>query len=67
MEYHKLIDGIVIDSADEALAEGLRASGVEVLVAQTYMRTADDRLQLARAVLEFARAVRLRKEVAADA
>jgi LPPG:FO 2-phospho-L-lactate transferase len=67
MEYHRLIDGIVIDSADEALAEGMRASGVEVLVAQTYMRTAGDRLQLARAVLEFARAVRLRKEVAADA
>ena len=59
--------GIVIDDADEALAEGIRASGFEVLVAQTYMRTAEDRLKLARAVLEFARAVRLRKEVAADA
>jgi hypothetical protein len=31
------------------------------------MRTPDDRLRLARAVLEFARAVRLRKEIAADA
>ena len=67
MEYYRLIDGIVIDEADEALAEGIRASGFEVLVAQTYMRTAEDRLKLARAVLEFARAVRLRKEVAADA
>lgn len=67
MEYHRLIDGIVIDSADEALAEGIRASGFEVLVAPTFMRNADDRLRLARAVLEFARAVRLRKEVAADA
>jgi LPPG:FO 2-phospho-L-lactate transferase len=67
MEYYKLIDGIVIDTADEALAEGIRASGFEVLVAQTYMRNADDRLKLAREVLEFARAVRLRKEVAADA
>jgi hypothetical protein len=38
-----------------------------VLVAPTFMRNADDRLKLARAVLEFARAVRLRKEVAADA
>jgi LPPG:FO 2-phospho-L-lactate transferase len=67
MEYYKLIDGIVIDSADESLAEGIRASGFEVLVAPTYMRNSDDRLKLARAVLEFARAVRLRKEVAADA
>lgn len=67
MEYYKLIDGIVIDSADEPLAEGIKACGFEVLVAPTFMRNADDRLKLARAVLEFARAVRLRKEVAADA
>jgi LPPG:FO 2-phospho-L-lactate transferase len=67
MEYYKLIDGIVIDSADEALAEGIRASGLHVLAAPTFMRTPDDRLKLARAVLEFARQVRLRKEVAADA
>jgi LPPG:FO 2-phospho-L-lactate transferase len=67
MEYRGLIDGMVIDSADEELAEGIRASGFEVLVVPTYMRSAEDRLRLARAVLEFARAVRLRKEVAADA
>jgi LPPG:FO 2-phospho-L-lactate transferase len=67
MEYYKLIDGIVIDSADEALAEGIRASGFEVLAAPTFMRNAEDRLKLARTVLEFARAVRLRREVAADA
>lgn len=67
MEYRGLIDGIVIDSADEALAEGIQASGFEVLAVPTYMRGAEDRLKLAREVLEFARAVRLRKEVAADA
>jgi LPPG:FO 2-phospho-L-lactate transferase len=67
MEYRGLIDGIVIDSADEALAEGIQASGFEVLAVPTYMRSAEDRLKLAREVLEFARAVRLRKEVAADA
>jgi LPPG:FO 2-phospho-L-lactate transferase len=66
MEYYKLIDGIVIDSADEALAEGMRASGFEVLATPTFMRTAEDRIRLARAVLEFARAVRLRKEAAAE-
>lgn len=67
MEYRGLIDGIVIDSADEALAEGIRASGIQVLATPTYMRTAEDRLRLARSVLEFARAVRLRNEIAADA
>jgi LPPG:FO 2-phospho-L-lactate transferase len=67
MEFRGLIDGIVIDSVDEALAEGIRASGFQVLTTPTYMRTAEDRLTLARAVLEFARAVRLRKEIVADA
>jgi LPPG:FO 2-phospho-L-lactate transferase len=67
MEYRGLIDAIVIDGADEALAEGIRASGFQVLATPTYMRTPEDRLRLARAVLEFARAVRLRKEIAADA
>jgi len=66
MEYRKLIDGIVIDSADEALAEGIRAGGVEVLAVPTFMRNADDRLKLAHAVLDFARDVRMRREVAAD-
>lgn len=67
MEYHKLIDGIVVDTADEALVEGIRASGFHVLATPAFMRTAEDRLRLARSVLEFARAVRLRKEIAADA
>lgn len=67
MEYHKLIDGIIVDSADEALVEGIRASGIHALAVPTLMRTPEDRLKLARATLEFARAVRLRKEIAADA
>ncbi len=67
MEYHKLIDGIIVDSADEGLVEGIRASGMHALAVPTLMRTPEDRLKLARATLEFARAVRLRKEIAADA
>jgi len=67
MEYHKLIDGIVIDTADEGLAEGIRASGFHVLATPTFMRTPEDRLRLARSVLDFARAVRLRREIEADA
>jgi LPPG:FO 2-phospho-L-lactate transferase len=67
MELRGLIDGIVIDNADEGLAEGIRASGFHVLATPTFMRTPEDRVKLARSVLEFARAVRLRKEIAADA
>jgi LPPG:FO 2-phospho-L-lactate transferase len=67
MEYRGLIDGIVIDTADEALAEGIRASGFEVLAVPTFMRSAEDRLRLARAVLEFARDVRSGRKIAADA
>lgn len=67
MEYYKLIDGIIVDSADEALVEGIRASGIHALAVPTLMRTPEDRLKLARATLEFARAVRLRKEIAEDA
>ena len=62
-----MLGGLVGDSADEALVEGIRASGIHALAVPTLMRTPDDRLRLARAVLEFARAVRLRKEIAADA
>jgi LPPG:FO 2-phospho-L-lactate transferase len=67
MEFRGLIDGIVIDTADEALAEGIRASGFEVLAVPTFMRNAEDRLVLARAVLEFARDVRTNREIAASA
>lgn len=67
MEYYKLIDGVIVDSADEALVEGIRASGIHALAVPTLMRTPEDRLKLARAALEFARSVRLRKEIAADA
>jgi LPPG:FO 2-phospho-L-lactate transferase len=67
MEFRGLIDGIVIDTADEALAEGIRASGFEVLAVPTFMRNAEDRLKLARAVLDFARAVRTGREAAANA
>lgn len=67
MEYYKLIDGMVVDTADESLVEGMRASGIHALAVPTLMRTPEDRLKLARAVLEFARAVRLRNEIAADA
>jgi LPPG:FO 2-phospho-L-lactate transferase len=61
LEYLHVIDGFVIDVEDEQYADGIGASGIEVLVAQTVMRTLDDRTKLARAVLDFAAAVRARK------
>jgi LPPG:FO 2-phospho-L-lactate transferase len=63
LEYYQLIDGCVIDSVDEAAAEGIRACGIDVAVAPTIMRSDDDRAALAQVVLDLARAVRARKEV----
>jgi len=57
-EYLRLIDGFVIDKEDEALADDVRSLGIHVLTAPTIMRTVDDRVALARAVLNFAFVVR---------
>lgn len=61
LEYLRLIDGFVIDAEDEALADGIVASGIEVHLAQTVMRTVEDRVALARNVLDFAQAIRDKK------
>ncbi len=61
MEYLRLIDGFVMDHEDEALAEGIAASGMSVLTARTIMRSLEDRVTLAATVLEFAATVRRRK------
>ena len=58
MEYLRIIDGFVIDEADVELVEGIRASGIQVTSAKTIMRTVDDRIALARTVLDFALSVR---------
>ena len=58
MEYLRIIDGFVIDEADAGLAEGIRASGIQVISAKTIMRTVDDRIALAQTVLDFAQSVR---------
>lgn len=57
-EYLRLIDGFVLDRQDIHLAEGVRSLGIQVLSAPTVMRSVDDRVALARAVLDFARTVR---------
>ena len=57
-EYLRLIDGFVIDREDAHLAEGVRSLGMQVLVTATVMRSIEDRVSLARAVLDFARSIR---------
>jgi len=57
-EYLRIIDGFVIDREDADLAESVRSLGLKVLVAQTVMRTDENRLSLARAALDFACSIR---------
>ena len=52
--YRGLIDGFVLDETDKHLAADL---GLPVAVAQTIMRSLDDRMGLARATLNFCRAL----------
>jgi LPPG:FO 2-phospho-L-lactate transferase len=61
LEYYLLIDGFVIDSVDEAAAADIRACAIEVAVAPTVMRSEEDRVALAQAVLDLAQRLRARK------
>ena len=56
--YGELLDGFVIDRQDEALKGALATDFCRVLVAQTVMRSLDDRISLARSVLDFAGDIR---------
>jgi LPPG:FO 2-phospho-L-lactate transferase len=58
VEYLRLIDGFVIDREDASLAESIASLGMRVLAAPALMRTNEDRVVLARAVLDFAAAIR---------
>jgi len=61
-DYLRLVDGFVIDRGDAALADAVRSLGIEPLVAPIVMRTVDDRVALARSVLDFASQIRQRRE-----
>jgi LPPG:FO 2-phospho-L-lactate transferase len=52
-----LIDGFVLDRQDHALEGAIRELGLEVLVTDTVMQSAEDKVRLAREVLAFARAL----------
>lgn len=51
--YRDFLDGFVIDEVDAHLAPEVRALGMECLVAQTLMRTEEDKIALARETLAF--------------
>jgi LPPG:FO 2-phospho-L-lactate transferase len=50
--YEGLIDGILIDDEDRALAGSIRGLGVQVEVRNTIMGDRSDRIRLARELLE---------------
>jgi LPPG:FO 2-phospho-L-lactate transferase len=52
--YGGLLDGLVVDGADEAEAPALRVLGVEALVTATVMASDEDRIRLAGETLAFA-------------
>ena len=62
LEYYRLIDGFVIDSLDQAAADGIRSCGIEVAVAPTIMHSEDDGVALAQVVLDLAQQLGARKE-----
>lgn len=57
-DYLRLADGFVIDREDAALEQSIASLGMRVLVAPILMRSAQDRVTLAQAVLDFAANIR---------
>jgi LPPG:FO 2-phospho-L-lactate transferase len=61
--YAGLIGGFVMDQEDAALADEVRALGLEVVTAQSVMRSDEDRESLARVCLALASTVKPRRSV----
>jgi LPPG:FO 2-phospho-L-lactate transferase len=51
--YEKLLTGFILDSIDSNQAETVQSLGISTCVTDTLMRTAQDRLRLAKLVIEF--------------
>ena len=56
--YRDFLDGLIIDSSDEAEAREIEKSGIRVKVVNTVMHSMQDRIRLAEASLDFAAALR---------
>jgi LPPG:FO 2-phospho-L-lactate transferase len=57
--YAGLADVLVIDQVDAALADDIRAGGMEVVVTDTIMRGAAEKRALAQAAIDAARELRM--------
>jgi len=53
--YHDVLDGFILDAADEAESERIRALDIAVEVAPTLMQSLEDRVRLAASAMEFAK------------
>jgi LPPG:FO 2-phospho-L-lactate transferase len=60
--YAGLADVLVIDQVDTALADDIRASGMEVVVTDTIMRGPAEKRALAQAAIDAARGARTKKQ-----
>ena len=63
--YREFIDGFILDEEDAAAEPAVARLGIATHVAQTVMRTLEDRVALARTALDFAAALRLSRSRAA--
>lgn len=64
--YRGIIDGMVIDTADSALAPRIRDLGMEVEITATFMQTEQDRATLASSVLAFCKRLGQRAQKAEE-
>jgi LPPG:FO 2-phospho-L-lactate transferase len=53
--YENLLEGMLIDRLDAELREEIESLGIRVREDQTLMKTREDRIRLAKALLEFSR------------
>ncbi len=65
-EYLRLADGFVVDEVDAGLVDSIASLGMRVLAVPTLMRSSEDRLALAKAVLDFAANIRQARAVQAE-
>lgn len=56
--YKGLVDGLVIDNQDEGARAVIEEMDMQVLVTNTVMKTLDDRIELAKACLDFCQLIR---------
>ncbi len=55
--YKHLLNGFVIDEQDDALAAKVQEMGLSTISAQTVMVTLEDKIHLAKVVLDFVRQI----------